>query len=203
MVLHKDLSGADLHEVKGADTATGGYVMVADGAGSTNFVDPLTIGAFYIEHLFEGGHTSDQDPSGTDSPMVVSFGNSISNPYVSLDSSGVLTANETGLYRFTFTLNLGRPSGGTGVSILVWRILVNDLQISSTRAAQIATPDTSIPYQETIVLDLDQSDTVKIQLMRDSAGANDGGLRAHDPTLAGWLDQPSAAVSVARYVGSP
>lgn len=34
MSVHKDLTGADLHEPKGADTATAGKVYVSDGAGS-------------------------------------------------------------------------------------------------------------------------------------------------------------------------
>lgn len=34
MSIHKDLTGADLHEPKGADTATSGKVYVSDGAGS-------------------------------------------------------------------------------------------------------------------------------------------------------------------------
>ncbi len=34
MSVHKDLTGADLHEPKGADTATSGKVYVSDGAGS-------------------------------------------------------------------------------------------------------------------------------------------------------------------------
>lgn len=34
MPAHKNLTGADLHEPKGADTATSGQIYVADGAGS-------------------------------------------------------------------------------------------------------------------------------------------------------------------------
>lgn len=36
-VAHKDLTGSDLHEVKGASTATTGQVPVSDGAGSAPF----------------------------------------------------------------------------------------------------------------------------------------------------------------------
>lgn len=34
MALHKDLTGADLHEPKGVSTASSGQVYVADGSGS-------------------------------------------------------------------------------------------------------------------------------------------------------------------------
>jgi len=39
MALHKDLTGAELHEPKGADTATDRQVYVADGAGSGDWED--------------------------------------------------------------------------------------------------------------------------------------------------------------------
>lgn len=39
MALHKDLTGAELHEPKGADTATSGQVYVANGSGSGTWTD--------------------------------------------------------------------------------------------------------------------------------------------------------------------
>lgn len=39
MALHKDLTGAELHEPKGADAATAGQVYVADGGGSGTWTD--------------------------------------------------------------------------------------------------------------------------------------------------------------------
>lgn len=38
---HKDLTGTDLHEPKGVETASAGEVYVADGAGSGAWEDPL------------------------------------------------------------------------------------------------------------------------------------------------------------------
>ena len=38
MAQHKDLTGAELHEPKGADSATAGSVYVADGAGSGSWL---------------------------------------------------------------------------------------------------------------------------------------------------------------------
>ena len=39
---HKDLTGTDLHEPKGVDTATVGQVYVADGVGSGAWANPLS-----------------------------------------------------------------------------------------------------------------------------------------------------------------
>lgn len=41
-IQHKDLTGADLHEPKGAASATSGQVYVADGSGSGSWQNPLT-----------------------------------------------------------------------------------------------------------------------------------------------------------------
>lgn len=41
--VHKNLTGSDLHEPKGADTATSGKVYVSDGAGSGVWTDASTI----------------------------------------------------------------------------------------------------------------------------------------------------------------
>jgi hypothetical protein len=41
--IHRNLTGADLHEPKGADSALSGQVYVSDGAGSGSWVDASTI----------------------------------------------------------------------------------------------------------------------------------------------------------------
>jgi hypothetical protein len=41
--IHKNLTGADLHEPKGADTALAGRVYVSDGAGSGSWVDATSV----------------------------------------------------------------------------------------------------------------------------------------------------------------
>lgn len=46
MALHKDLTGADLHEPKGVASASSGQVYVADGAGSGSWGSaPVTLPA--------------------------------------------------------------------------------------------------------------------------------------------------------------
>lgn len=49
MPLHKDLTGAELHEPKGVATATSGQVYVADGLGSGSWqpivIPPVTVSA--------------------------------------------------------------------------------------------------------------------------------------------------------------
>ena len=42
-VLHRNLTGADLHEPKGIETAAAGEVYVADGSGSGTWMDPQDV----------------------------------------------------------------------------------------------------------------------------------------------------------------
>lgn len=52
MALHKDLTGAELHEPKGADSASEGDVYVADGAGSgtweNKYSDILALNQYWL-----------------------------------------------------------------------------------------------------------------------------------------------------------
>lgn len=56
MALHRDLTGADLHEPKGADTASAGSVYIFDGSGSgaANKIGPnsLNLGALESPNTF-------------------------------------------------------------------------------------------------------------------------------------------------------
>lgn len=51
MALHKDLTGAELHEPKGAASATDGTVYVADGAGSGNWT-PIYDGIYTLNEYW-------------------------------------------------------------------------------------------------------------------------------------------------------
>lgn len=58
MALHKDLTGAELHEPKGADTATSGTVYVANGAGSGAWT-PAYSGIFNLNQYWMPGEIND------------------------------------------------------------------------------------------------------------------------------------------------
>lgn len=51
MALHKDLTGLDLHEPKGADAAVSGAVYTADGAGSGDWTVPQAPGVILLETI--------------------------------------------------------------------------------------------------------------------------------------------------------
>lgn len=58
MALHKDLTGTELHEPKGADTAAAGTVYVANGSGSGTWTDRYN-GVYNLNTYFLNGTISD------------------------------------------------------------------------------------------------------------------------------------------------
>ena len=59
----------------------------------------------------------------------------------------------------------------------------------------------TIPFSAAIPLTMAAGDTMTMEVARDSAGTNDGGLFAVSPTIAGWNIVPSATVVVNKFVG--
>lgn len=58
MALHKDLTGAELHEPKGADTAADRQIYVADGAGSGAWEDKFE-GVLNLNEFWLNGYMTD------------------------------------------------------------------------------------------------------------------------------------------------
>ena len=54
MALHKDLTGAELHEPKGIETATSGQVYVSNGSGSGVWTDRNTDNLLFNKYFLQG-----------------------------------------------------------------------------------------------------------------------------------------------------
>lgn len=198
---HSFLTGSDLHEVKGAAGATAGHVYSADGLGSASFVHPTTLENVEIVNTISNFNSANISPSGTDTPLVAGFSSTVSNTDVTMDSSGVITVNTTGVYRFTFNLNFGR-STNTSTAIVLARLLINDVQFGFTQGVTIDSNASTRPVQIDVITQASASDTYKVQIMRDSAGQNDGGLRVIAVTDTDWQDIHSYWVRVSRIQGA-
>jgi predicted solute-binding protein len=105
MALHKDLTGAELHEPKGADSAAAGTVYVADGSGSGDWT-PAYEGIFILNQYWMSGEITDiSTPSShayiyvpVDSEMfelaaILSTGITTANAVLSIYVNGVLFAD--------------------------------------------------------------------------------------------------------------
>lgn len=227
---HKDIPDAQLHEPKGAVSASSGEVYVSDGAGSgswdfaqilgqaaaTEGHQPYADGAGgvswsrdTIERLVDGKSVAaTQNPTGTGegNSVQVEFGpalNGVSDP-VQLLADGTLRFNDAGLYRVKITLSYGR-TGGTGVSELRFRALLDGTQAGQSIGVKVDDADTSIVFTDEAWLEISAGTDITYEVMRDASGNNSGGLLQSTidaATAPNWNAATCAAIRVERFVKS-
>lgn len=140
-----------------------------------------------------------QAPTAVDTPLQLSFGaaqGSPSNP-VMINSAGLVTFNQAGNYAVRIKTQNGR-TGATGTSILLMRILVGGVQYGSPAATKITSTDSTVPTESRVVLNPIAGQTMQIQIMRDSAGSNFGGVYPQAATVTAWGTAPSALLVISR-----
>lgn len=209
MVEHVNIPDSGRHEPRGASSAATGQILRANGDGTTSWVAPSTVVSptdFQIETLINRfSEAGAQNPSGLDTAMQIEFGAALNGPSdpVQLFSGGEIQINEAGLYRLKFTAQLGR-TGQTGVSILHLRSLANSggfsTQLSRTVTSKLENADANVSYNTEDWFDLSSGTVITYELIRDSAGADSGGLLRFAPTPSGWGASPTASIRVERYI---
>lgn len=140
-----------------------------------------------------------QAPSAVDTPLTLSFGaaqHSASDP-VMINAAGLVTFNQAGNYAVRIKTQNGR-TGASGTSILLMRILVNGAQYGSPAATKITATDSTVPTESRVVLNPTAGQTMDIQIMRDSAGTNFGGVYPQAATVTAWGTAPSALLVISR-----
>ena len=140
-----------------------------------------------------------QQPSALGTAIQVEFGAAQSKPELSLSADGTIACNIPGTYAFRFKLEFGR-SGATGISYLMTRILKNGTQFGVSQSTRLSSSDSIIPTDSRVLIDLIAGDTVSMQFIRDSLGANSGGL-FQQVSSHGWIAAPSALLVASKVVG--
>ena len=203
---HKDIPDAQLHQIKGAASASSGQVPIATGSGTTvfGFLDwtqvankPTSSG---YQAKLSAFSSVNQNPSAVDTPLQITFGSAQTTADVSVSAAGVITFNTSGNYLIDIFLRFGR-STSSGNAILLNRILKNGAQILNSNGVILSAATQTIPFSAAIPLTMAAGDTITMEVARDSAGTNDGGLFVVSPTIAGWNIVPSATVVVNKFVG--
>lgn len=208
MVEHVIIEDAQRHEVKHASTAVNKQALISNGDGTTKFsfisyADLTNIPAQQGYKLVLTGFSSaaTQAPTAVDTPLQVEFGAGGAFTDATLASNGTLTFNTAGDYIITLFLRFGRTTGA-GAAVLLNRFLLNGVQGLNSNALKIGDADTIIPFSTSLNLTATAGTTFQSQIMRDSAGINNGGLFRVLPTVASWNLSPSATIVVSKYVGN-
>ncbi|EHB3469133.1 hypothetical protein JYB33_004843 [Salmonella enterica subsp. enterica serovar Typhimurium] len=140
-----------------------------------------------------------QAPTSVDTALQLTFGGAqgtASNP-VMINAAGLVTFNTAGNYAVRIKLQAGR-TGVSGTSILLSRILVNGAQYGSPAATKLVSADVTIPIESRVVINAIAGQTMAVQIMRDSAGTNFGGVYPQTATVAAWGVAPSALLVISR-----
>ena len=136
-----------------------------------------------------------QEPSTTDSVLQVEFGPLQTTTDIDISASGDITFNTAGKYIMSTFFQYGR-AGSVGTSVLFNRMLINGTQISGSLGAKIDNADALVPWSSSVELTVSANDVMTIEIIRDSAGNDSGGLFSSTPTLVGWNVAPCAAVQI-------
>jgi hypothetical protein len=153
-----------------------------------------------VSQVLNGVSLVDQAPTALNTPLIVSFGaaqGSVSTP-VQLEAGGKVTFNESGLYMINGFGSVERQGSSGGVAILLFRALLNGVQVSTTKGFHIDTTNIDIPYETTIPFQANAGDIFWFEIMRDSTGTNQGGLYGHVPS-GGWSRVPSAQIQIWKF----
>ena len=159
---------------------------------------PIT-GMRKSEVLLTGSSLNNQQPSVVDTALQVEFGAAQGNSGdpVQLAADGTITFNDPDFYTITVTAQYGRlAQPQTALTHL--RILLNGFQIGNSSSATLPAEETEIPFSVTVGTEIEAGDQFTMEVIRDSTGANDGGLVSVPVTAAGWSDSPSASILISR-----
>lgn len=154
--------------------------------------------------VLRAASTAVQAPTAVDTALQVSFGaaqGSASDP-VMINAAGLVTFNVAGNYSVRIKLQNGR-TGATGTSILLSRILLNGTQVGSAAAVKMTQTDATTPSESRVVLNPTAGQTFQVQIMRDSAGSNFGGVYPQVATVTAWGTAPSALLVISRLEPVP
>jgi len=156
-------------------------------------------GELSVSSSLSASSTSSQNPSTTDTILQVEFGSAqgTSSDAVQIDAAGTVTFNQTGLYFVKFCGGFGRNTS-TNDAVIVLRKLVNDTASGFVKGIQISDNQTLIPYDETFTISVTApSTTLKFQVLRDSSGEDDGGLK-EITTSSSFANVPSASLEISK-----
>lgn len=140
-----------------------------------------------------------QAPTAVDTALQLTFGGaqkSASDP-VMINAAGLVTFNTAGNYAVRIKLQCGR-TGATGTSILLSRILLGGAQFGSAACVKMTQTDATTPTDSRVVVNATAGQTLAVQIMRDSAGSNFGGVYPQVATVTAWGTAPSALLVISR-----
>ncbi len=143
--------------------------------------------------------SADQIPAGLDIPLQIEFGIPITdNGIFNLDPDGTITCLVKGYYEFDYVCHLERVQTAQDALLIFW----NELNGVSNVASLAVSLDGLIgaaPFTSLFQFDLEVGDEIKIFMVRDGAGFDDGFLTSYTPSLGSVPPVEGAILRVRRW----
>lgn len=136
-----------------------------------------------------------QNPTGLDAALQLNFGDVQTTDTFDLAANGDITCLVADEYSIRLRLQMGRI-GSPGVAIMFMRALLNGTPLGNSVSTTLDDGNDVIPTTFTGVLDLAVNDVLTVEVYRDSAGIDAGGVVSQAASLVGWADSPSTTVVI-------
>lgn len=143
--------------------------------------------------------SSVQEPLVLDAPLQVEFGIAQTTADIDISADGAITFKTPGKYIVSPFFQYGR-TGASGTSYMLSRYLVNGTQLGGSLGAKLDNAEVLVPWSSSVQFTANTNDVMTIEIMRDSAGSNSGGLYALSPVAAGWNQAPNASIQIYKAI---
>lgn len=184
-----------------ADNTTGAITPEVLRGVMTQLADSPIYAAAGVKEVevLRASSTVAQAPTAVDTPLQVAFGAAQGAPSdpVSISAAGLVTFNQAGNYAVRVKLQCGR-TGASGTSILLSRLVLGGAQLGSAACVKLTQTDATTPTDSRVVMNPTAGQTLQVQIMRDSAGSNFGGIYPQAATVTSWGTAPSALLVISR-----
>ena len=158
----------------------------------------VTASSPLIAQVLHAPSVANQAPGGLDTVLQVNFGSGTgtgSDP-VMVSGLGDITFNDVGVYFVNAVGYLSRVGASGGISVMLFRSLVDGSQVNSIGAISLPTVGVTVPETLSFPIRISTPGTVlTFEILRDSSGVDYGGLYP-TTTLSAWDDAPSSALTI-------
>ena len=153
-------------------------------------------GSTEINSVLVASELVSQSPTALDVPVPITFGAAQGGPSdpVQIDAAGLTTFNLAGIYRVRVVLSISRVTA-PGEAFFFFRGLFNGVQVGNPVSCIMTDDEMTIPLEFTFTGSISAATTMTFEMVRDSAGNNDGGLDARTSSV-GWGTSPSASLRI-------
>lgn len=204
---HAVIPDAQRHEAKGADTASNGEALFANGDGTTtfrgiDFTDVSGTPSFSLAFTEElnAGSTTDQTVSTSNTPLQITFGGAQTLDNVAVASGGNVTFLTDGTYVLMLELATTKISGASGTR-LFFREVYDGVEIDKITSVRYkgSDNDTFNIVTTTTVIEAEAGKVYSLWMASDTN--NTVGLVSDSFTVTGWghSDTYSAHLRVYRF----